>query len=233
MCAKDRASKSVQRYATRFTFISRISSRRIFTSSCKANRNSSSASCHAWTSPSAAPPLPVLRQSLDILATAQLPAAGLLRAGAHLAGDASHSFSMTGTHAVPSFRRRPKEAARVHPRPHRQAVKRRTARRRRKEQACLSEASSCSLAFGLPGVGLTVLPADFLLGIFSFRLNERRSTVSCTSHAGTHLAGDASHSFSMTGTHAVLYFRRRPKEAARAQPRPHRQAVKRRAARRR
>ena len=56
MRAKDRASKSMQRYATRFAFISRISSRRIFTSSCKASRNSSSASCHAWTSPSAAPP---------------------------------------------------------------------------------------------------------------------------------------------------------------------------------
>ncbi len=123
-------------------------------------------------------PPAVLRHSLDILATAQLPAAGLLRAGTHLAGDASHSFSMTGTHAVPSFRRRPKEAARAQPRPHRQAVKRRTVRRRRKEQACLSEASSCSLAFGVPGVGLPVLPADFLLGSFFFRLNERRSTVS-------------------------------------------------------
>ena len=91
----------MQRYATRFAFISRISSRRIFTSSCKASRNSSSASCHAWTSPSAAPPLPVLRKSLDILATAQLPAAGLFRAGTHLAGDTSHSFSMTKTHAPP------------------------------------------------------------------------------------------------------------------------------------
>ena len=54
--AKDRASKGVQSYAAHFAFISRISSRRIFTSSCKASRNPSSAICHAWTSPPAAPP---------------------------------------------------------------------------------------------------------------------------------------------------------------------------------
>ena len=71
------------------------------------------------------------------------------------------------------------EVISAQPRPHRRNVKRRGPSRREKGQACLSAASSWPLAGEVPGAVPPVQPAAFLLGIFFFRLYERRSTLSC------------------------------------------------------
>ena len=71
------------------------------------------------------------------------------------------------------------KAIRAQPRHHRRGVKRRVPSRREKGQACLSVASSWPLAGEVPGAVPPVQPAVFLLGIFFFRLHERRSTLFC------------------------------------------------------
>ena len=71
------------------------------------------------------------------------------------------------------------EVIRAQPRHPRRGVKRRTPSRREKGQACLSVASSWPLAGEVPGVVPPVQPVAFLLGIFFFRLHERRSILFC------------------------------------------------------